>query len=588
MLRLFLALASPLLCLAKLYEDVELLPTISFDFVICGGGTAGSVLANRLTENANYSVLLLEAGPSNVDVLPSIVPFLGSTITSNSPYSWNYTTTAQPGLNGRSIDYPRGHMLGGSSSINYMLYTRGSSDDWDNYASTTGDSGWSWSNVQKYFRKNELWSLPADNHSTAGEYDPKVHSVSGVNSVTLPGYPQPIDNMLLQTTKELPSEFPFNLDMNSGNPLGVGWAQSTIDSLGQRSSSATSYLGPKYIDRPNLHVLVHAQVSRLVQTAQSPATFKAVEFKQGNTTTLHIVTARKEVILSAGSIGSPRILLSSGIGDKRALAELGIASTVHLPDVGQNLADQATIGVYWEVNSTDTIDTLTRNATLSAQVLDDWLDNRQGRFVESILGNFVGWSRLSLDNSVLRGRADPASGPKSPHYEILPLNGIGGLPLPPTGNFFNLVVALLCPVSRGSVTLSSSDPFAPPLIDPGFLNDPLDLEMMREGIKILLDFAAAPTWRKYIIERYQPFPNVTTDAAIEAYIRNSASTIFHPLGSNSMSAKDAEGGVVDPDLRVKGIPFLRVVDGSVLRESAGRQYTSSPNEAADLIKEARA
>ncbi|KAF8146223.1 GMC oxidoreductase-domain-containing protein, partial [Mycena galopus ATCC 62051] len=345
----------------------------------------------------------------------------------------------------------------------------------------------------------------------------------------------------------------------------------------------TSYLGPEFINRTNLHVLIQAQVSRLIQTASNPPTFKSVEFMQGETIGLHVISARNEIILSAGSIGSPHILLNSGIGDNQTLAVMGIKPIVHLPDVGQNLSDQATIAMYWQVNSTDTFDNITRNASLAGQVLDEWLDDRSGRFVSSVLGNILGWIRLPLSNPVLQGQPDPASGPKSPHYEILPLNGLAPLPLPATGNFMSLVLAFLAPLSRGSVTLNSSDPFAAPLIDPAYLKNSQDLAMMREGIKVLQNFVSAPVWSDYLIDLYGPAAVLAngTDADIDTYIQQQASTIFHPLGTSSMSAKGASHGVVDPDLRVKGIPYLRIVDGSVLP----RPPSANPQAAVYVVAE---
>ncbi|KAJ7112895.1 GMC oxidoreductase-domain-containing protein [Mycena epipterygia] len=255
-----------------------------------------------------------------------------------------------------------------------------------------------------------------------------------------------------------------------------------------------------------------------------------------------------------------------------------------------NLFDQATIGVYWKVNSTDTVDSITRHSTLAGEILDDWLNNRSGRFVGSVLGNVLGWTRLPENNTVLRNHTDPAPGPNSPHYELLPLNGIGSLALPATGNYMNIVLALLSPLSRGSVRLSSKNPFAAPLIDPGFLTNKLDLAMMREGIKIVQKFVTAPVWKDYIIEPYLPAANATSDALLEAYIQQQAATIFHPLGSASMSAKGASTGVVDPDLRVKGIPFLRVVDGSVLPRPPSANPQAAvyvvAERASDLIKAA--
>ncbi|KAJ6452274.1 aryl-alcohol oxidase precursor [Mycena sanguinolenta] len=590
-LHLLLALALPLSCLAILYNNVAELPGTAFDFIVIGGGTAGNVVANRLTENPNFHVLVLEAGLTNEGALSSEVPFLVGTIP-GSLYDWNYSTTAQSNLNERVIPYPRGFILGGSSAINYMVYSRGSLDDWNGFAEVTGDSGWSWTNVQQYFRKNERWSPPANNHSTVGEFDPRVHSTTGINSVSLSGFPQSIDPLLVKTTQELGGEFPFVLDINAGTPLGLGWLQSTIDSLGQRSTSATSYLGPKFINRPNLHVLVQAQVSRLIQTASNPPTFKSVEFMQGKATKLQRVSARNEIILSAGSIGSPHILLNSGIGDSKTLTDMGIKPLVHLPSVGQNLSDQMTVAIYWEVNATDTFDNITRNATLLDDLLEEWEVDHSGRFVTSILGNLLGWFRLPVDNPVLHGKPDPSSGPHSPHYEILPLNGLGPAAPPPTGHFISQVAAFLAPLSRGSVTLSSNNPFAAPLIDPGYLKNNQDLEMMRESIKLLQKFMSAPVWDDYLIGLFNQSTVLAnaSDAVIEEYVREQAATIFHPLGTSTMSAKGAKYGVVDPDLRVKGISDLRIVDGSVVPRPLGANPQAAVyvigERASDLIKEA--
>ncbi|KAG6856866.1 hypothetical protein H0H87_012683 [Tephrocybe sp. NHM501043] len=241
-----------------------------------------------------------------------------------------------------------------------MFYTRGSSSDFDRFAAVTGDDGWSWDKLQIYIRKNERWTAPADHHNTKGQFDPTVHGFEGINAVSLSGFPHATDSRVIQTTSELPNEFPLNLDMNSGNPLGVGWLQSTIKN-GERSSSATSYLGPQFINRKNLHVLLNTRVTRLLETPTSTDLHRlqtlTVEFaNEGSPERRKSITATKEVVLSAGTVGTPHILLHSGIGDAAKLRALGIRPIVNLPDVGQNLSDQPALSNMWFVNSNDTLD----------------------------------------------------------------------------------------------------------------------------------------------------------------------------------------------------------------------------------------
>ncbi|KAJ8497097.1 hypothetical protein ONZ45_g12201 [Pleurotus djamor] len=225
----------------------------TYDFIVVGGGTAGNVVANRLSENPNVHVLVIEAGGSHEDNINCEIPLLYINLFQSS-FDWNYTTTPQKGLNGRVDPYPRGHGLGGTSSINGMLYDRGSAEDYDKIARMTGDEGWSWENLQQYFRKHERFSASPDGHDPAGQYDPSVHGVHGTTPVSFSTPSYPIHDMILETTRDS-VEFPFNLDPNSGKPLGVGWYPSTVSSSGKRASSATSYLAPHFLARENLHVL---------------------------------------------------------------------------------------------------------------------------------------------------------------------------------------------------------------------------------------------------------------------------------------------------------------------------------------------
>ncbi|KAG7098364.1 hypothetical protein E1B28_000322 [Marasmius oreades] len=567
-------------CFSKIFETTDALP-LEYDFVVVGGGTAGNVIANRLTENSAVSVLVLEAGGLNENNLNLVVPsFCTRNLLPNSPVDWNYTTTPMPGLNNRSVAYPRGFVLGGSSSINFMLYTRGSSEDWDRYAAITGDPGWSWEHLQSYIRKNERFEQPVDHHNTTGQFDPKVHGFHGINTVSLTGFPWPINERVIQTTAEKPDQFPFNVDMNSGNELGIGYPQWTIKD-GARSSSATSYLAPKFLQRHNLQVLLNARVTRLLSRGKS---FHGVEFTVRGST--FQVTAKKEVILSAGSINTPQILMLSGIGDSSKLFSLGIQPVHHLPAVGKNLSDHPVLPLSWLVNSTDTLDTAARNATLLAEQLKQWNDTRTGPLVDGVFTH-IGWFRLPHNSSIFKEFSDPSAGPNSPHMELIPENGNVRPPTPPTGNFLVLPAVVVSPLSRGEITLNSSDLLGHPIINPNFLDSDFDLFAMKEAVKAARDFISAAAWNGYIISATN---NATTDAELEFFIRNSTAAIYHPVGTAAMSPKGASWGVVDPDLRVKGVEGIRVVDASIF-PIIPAAHTQAPTyivaeRAADLIKAA--
>ncbi|KAJ7220528.1 aryl-alcohol oxidase [Mycena pura] len=566
------------------YERFEDLPVQDFDFIVVGGGTAGNVVANRLTEDEKVRVLVLEAGGSDKDAFNSHVPLYGRRL-QGSQYDWNFTTTPQAALNNRSIAYPRGFIIGGSSSINLMVYTRGPSEDWDRMARVTGDSGWTWRSIQPYIRKNERFVPPADHHNTAGQFNPKVHGFDGVNSVTLSGWQYSSDPRVMEAITQTNGEFPFNEDMNSGFQLGFGWTQTTVGN-GTRSSSATSYLGSKYISRNNLFVLLHAQVLRLKQTNTASGVanlaIRGVQFTQDAGSTTHTLKASKEVILSAGSVGTPTILMHSGIGDTNELAEVGIKPLHNLPSVGKNLTDHPLLALLYNVNTTDTPDDILRNATLAEPFERRWNETRTGP-LSSTQGRWLGWFRFNLSLPVFGGTPDPAAGPNSAHYEIIIGNGAGNPP--PTGHFLALTIAIVAPTSTGGLTLNSSNPLDHALINPNILDTNFDLAAMREAFFAVNRFAAAPAWDGYILS---PTVNIT-DNNLNDFIRANTGVIWHPVKTAAMSAKGADYGVVDPDLRVKGIAGLRIVDASVL-PFIPTGHTQVPTyiiaeRAADLIKQ---
>ncbi|KAJ7937947.1 GMC oxidoreductase-domain-containing protein [Mycena leptocephala] len=406
--------------------------------------------------------------------------------------------------------------------------------------------------------QNEHWTPPVDNHNQTGQFNPAVHGFHGINAVSLPGFLLPVDVMVQQVTQELSDEFPFNLDYNSGYPLSVSWTQSTIKQ-GKRSSSFTSYLGPEFIGRPNLHVVLNDKSLALYRQVKGQQLLRRWNFCIAGAR--YHITATKEVIISPGAIETPKLLMNSGIGDPTVLSSLGINARVNLPDVGKNLSVHTGVSLNYFVNSTDTFDDIIRNLTIRQMLLDQWLATDGGGRLSVVYADHNIFERLPSNFNIFEVHADPAPGPNSPHIQSIASNGL--FPPPPEGHFVSVGPTLVTPTSRGSIELNTTNPFDNPLINLGCLSTDFDIAAIREGMKSTLRFVGAKAWEGYALSPVSNITTATTDADLEAYARANAGPNYHVVGTASMSSRDANYGVVDPDLLVKDVKHLRVVDASV-------------------------
>ncbi|KAF7439948.1 hypothetical protein PC9H_000285 [Pleurotus ostreatus] len=586
LLPLFFLLAKS--ALASLFTDPSQLRSTTYDYVVVGAGTAGSVLANRLSEDRHVRVLVIEAGRSDngTDVANIRIPFNAPIATPGTPFDWNYTTVNQGFLNNQPEAYPRGKVLGGTSTTNYLVYTRGASNDYDRLATVAGDDGWTWDNLHPYIMKHSSFVASADGHNTSGQFDPAWHG-NGPLRTSAPGFPTVMDSRVMETTQTLPDEFPFNVDMNSGNPLGVGWTQSAIAN-GTRQSAATAFLGP-VLFRSNLDVLINTQVTRLIQTgrASGKPDFRSVEFAQSATSPRYRATARREVILSAGTIATPQVLLLSGIGDRGALSRLGIRTIIDNPHVGNHLQDHPFVPLQWEVNSNETFDQFSYNPDAAAAALDQWNSNHTGPFSTNPIANHLAFLRIPENNSIWEQFEDTSSGPHAPHYEIAFDNLYISTSVenrPTSGGFLSVTLIVTSPTSRGYVKLNSSNPFDHPLIDPALLSTDYDMAIMVEAIRAAQRFVDASPWSGFIISPSVDSAQTTTIDSIIEYSRRRGATSDHPTGTAQV------GKVVNGDLTVKDVSGLRVVDASIF-PYVPTAHTQAPvyiiaERAADLIKAA--
>jgi len=521
------------------------MPTLGpYDYVIAGGGTAGCVLANRLTADGKHRVLLLEAGGRD-DWIWIHIPLGYIYCIGNPRTDWCYKTEAEPGLNGRSILYARGRVLGGSSSINAMLYLRGQARDYDEWARVTGDDGWAWRNVLPIFKKSEdHWRGANEAHGAGGEW--RVER-------------QRLQWEILDAFRDAAQEAGVASieDFNTGDNAGAARFE-VNQRRGVRVSAAKAFLKPA-LARPNLTVMTNAQVKRLRLDGRKVL---GVEFVHGGEQLF--AEARRETILTAGSINSPQLLQCSGIGPGALLQQHGIPVVHDLPGVGANLHDHLQLRMAFKVSNVQTLNTMAHSWWGKMRMGLEYAFNRSGplSMAPSQLGAFV--------------KSDAAQSTPNLEYHVQPLSlDKFGDPLH-TFPAFTASVCNLRPTSRGAVQIKSPDTATAPAIAPNYLSSAEDQAIAVQALRLTRRIVTeTKVMQKYAPEEFLPGPAFQSDAEMLKAAGNVGTTIFHPVGTCKMGRADDAGAVVDPALKVRGIDGLRVIDASVM-PSITSGNTNSP------------
>ncbi|HTW38264.1 MAG TPA: GMC family oxidoreductase N-terminal domain-containing protein [Steroidobacteraceae bacterium] len=525
----------------------------TFDYLVVGAGTAGCVLAARLSEKPDARVCLIEAGAPDRHPFIHVPAAVAAAIGTRS-LNWGFLTVPQPHLNGRRIPLPRGRVVGGSGSINGMVYFRGQPRDFDDWAAA-GNPGWSYREVLPYFIRSE---------SNANYPGSPYHGTSGPMRVTHIRRPNPLNEAFLAAMATL--KFKRSEDFNGADPEGYGPRQATIRD-GRRESTASAYLRPAR-RRSNLKVLTGALVQRvLIDSGRAVG----VEVRLGGD--VRHLGARAEVVVSGGSILSPQILMLSGIGAGAALRQAGVEVKLDLPAVGANYHDHLAAAVLMEMRNSTSYGISLRALPRGLWNVLEYALLRQGPFASNVFeANAFVRTRAELDRPDIQIVFQPAR--RNPHPFPLPI-----------GHGFAVSVVNLYPRSRGRLTLASADPRVPPAIDPNLLGVPEDLDPLVRGLELARRIAAAPSFARYRAVEVAPGPAVQGEAGLGEYVRRSATTVHHPVSTCRMGP--GTDCVVDPQLRVRGLEGLRVADASIFPSIVGGNTNAAvvmiAEKASDMI-----
>ena len=508
------------------------MPESSFDYVIVGGGSAGCVLANRLSADPTTRVLLLEAGSGDRHPLYHLPA--GFAKMTRGIGSWGWSTVPQRQLKGRVLRFTQAKVIGGGSTINAQVYTRGAAADYDEWASRHGAHGWSYRDVLPYFKRAE------NNQRYANEY----HSYGGPIGVSNPISPLPICEAFFQAGQQL--GIPFNPDFNGERQDGLGYYQLTQRDA-RRSSTSTAYLRPVR-SRGNLKVQLHAQALRVVIESGRAV---GVHVAMGDSGSARLIRAQREVVLAAGAIGSPKLLLQSGIGPADHLRAVGVPVLHDLPGVGANLQDHLDLFVIAECTGDHTYDKYNRMHH-AAWAGVQYLLFRRGPVASSLFETGGFWY------------ADRAARSPDIQFHLGLGSGIEAGVTRMKNPGVTLNSAYLRPRSRGTVRLASSDPNAAPLIDPNYWAEPRDRELAMAGLRLARDILRQAALERFVLGERLPGTALTTEAELFDYACGNAKTDHHPVGTCHIGPASDAASVITPDLRVVGLAALRVADASVM------------------------